>query len=465
MAVQLGDGAASGPAPGGASPRTAVLVTGMHRNGTSALARTLALLGAALPADLVPANEGNPHGHWEPQGMVDLNDRMLADAGSDLYGVVDIAPDWFASPAAAAFTQEAADLVARSFGDEPLIVLKDPRTALLAPVWNAALARCRYRVVHVLPLRHPADVAESLRRRHLKTIPYDAWVRPRGEAVWLRYTLAAVRGSRGHPRVFLRYGDLLADWRGAVARVGRDLGIAWPGLGTEAERQVDAFLHGNDRAEGQHPAVDLDVRDLRGLDLVALASACYAELCRGGDDGARIDAIQAEFSERIGGAGDLVAMLEGLYPLVWRFYEESLAGQQRLDLSLAAEARQRDNQQRTWAALTHANSDKLSLHQALGSRDRQVVSLQGEVARLTSAAEAHDGRAAALEARLAETEARLGVTMAELGALYADRAAREEAYDEERRQAEARLAALQASTSWRVTAPLRAVARLLGRGA
>ena len=447
MAVQLGGGAALGSAPGGASSRTAVLVTGMHRNGTSALARTLALLGAALPADLVPANEGNPHGHWEPQGMVDLNDRMLADAGSDLYGAVDIAPDWFASPASAAFTQEAADLVARSFGDEPLIVLKDPRTALLAPIWNAALARAGYRVVHVLPLRHPADVAESLRRRHLKTIRYDAWIRPRGEAVWLRYTLAAVRGSRGHPRVFLRYGDLLADWRSAVARIGRDLGIAWPGLGTGAEGQIDAFLHGNDRAEGRHPTIDPDPRNLRGLDLPALAAACYAELCRAGDDGARIDAIGAEFSERIGGAGDLVAMLEGLYPLVWRFYEESQVRQQRLDLSLAGEARQRESQQRTWAALTQANSDKLNLQQALGSRDRQVVSLEGEVTRL-----------AAADGRLAETEA-------ELAALYADRAARDEANGRARREAEARLAALQASTSWRVTAPLRALARLLGRGA
>ena len=52
------------------------------------------------------------------------------------------------------------------------------------------------------------------------------------------------------PPVFLRYGDRLADWRSAVARIGRDLGIAWPGLGTEAEGRVDAVLHGNDRAEG-----------------------------------------------------------------------------------------------------------------------------------------------------------------------------------------------------------------------
>ena len=140
-------------------------------------------------------------------------------------------------------------------------------------------------------------------------------------------------------------------------------------------------------------------------------------------------------------------MLERLYPLVWRFHEESQVRQQRLDLSLAGEARQRESQQRTWAALTQANSDKLNLQQALGSRDRQVVSLEGEVTRLAAA------------------DNRLAVTEAELAALYADRAARDEANGRARREAEARLAALQASTSWRVTAPLRALARLFGRGA
>lgn len=451
MAVNIGGGA-SRPAPVGAPPRTAVLITGMHRNGTSALARTLSLLGAALPTDLVPANEGNPHGHWEPRGMVDLNDRMLADAGSDLYGVGDIAPDWFASPAAAAFTAEAVRLVGRSFGDEPLIVLKDPRTALLAPVWNRALAEAGYRVVHVLPLRHPADVALSLRRRHLKTIPYDAWVQPRGEAVWLRYTLAAVRGSRGHPRVFLRYSDLLADWRGEVGRVARDLGIAFPGLGTEKEGAVDAFLHGNAQAEDHHPAVDPDVRNLRGLDLAALASVCHAELCRVGDDNARVDAIHAEFSERIGGAGDLVATLENLYPLVWRFYEESTARREQLDLSLDAEARLREGQQRTWQALTQANNDRSSLQLALGSRDRQVVSLQGEVTHL-------ERLVAEGEARFGALEDRLAAARTDLARLEHHHAAETGRMQRVLEDGEARVAAIHASTSWRVTAPLRALSR------
>ena len=64
--------------------KIAILVVGMHRSGTSALARTISLLGARLPSDLVGPNEGNPHGHWEPQEIVNLNDKMLADAGSDV---------------------------------------------------------------------------------------------------------------------------------------------------------------------------------------------------------------------------------------------------------------------------------------------------------------------------------------------------------------------------------------------
>ena len=166
--------------------RIAILVTGMHRSGTSAIARTMSLLGARLPDDLVPANEGNPHGHWEPTAIVDLNDRMLADAGSDLYSILDIEPSWFRTPRAQSFVAEASRVLAATYQDDGFVVLKDPRVALLLPIWDRALIDSGYRTVHVIALRHPQDVAASLRRRHLKTIPYDAWMRPRGELVWLR---------------------------------------------------------------------------------------------------------------------------------------------------------------------------------------------------------------------------------------------------------------------------------------
>lgn len=445
----------------GPAQRTAVLITGMHRNGTSALARTLSLLGASLPEDIVPANEGNPHGHWEPRAMVDLNDRMLAQAGSDLYSARDIDPVWFDSSAAAYFADEATRWVRDALGDERLVVLKDPRTALLAPIWNRALATAGFRVVHVLPLRHPAEVAESLRRRHLKTIPYDAWVKPRGEAVWLRYTLAAVRGSRGHPRAFLRYGDLLTDWRTEVARLGDELGIAWPGLGTVAEDRVDAFLHGNGHVSGDPRSDDPKGRDLRGLDLAGLAAVCYADLLSEGDQGQRMDAFHAEFTARIGGAGDLISTLEDLYSLVWRYFEESNAVRGRLHLSIAAEGRLRDKARQSWAALTEANGDKLRMLLDAGSRERQVVALRQEVARLEGLAEQATVRSTELDERLVELHGAHARLAAEHDASILAERGMVEVARRESGETEARLDAVSRSTSWRITAPMRALSRIV----
>ena len=46
--------------------RRAIIVLGMHRSGTSALAGVLGLLGARLPARQLPANFANPKGYFEP---------------------------------------------------------------------------------------------------------------------------------------------------------------------------------------------------------------------------------------------------------------------------------------------------------------------------------------------------------------------------------------------------------------
>ena len=64
------------------APRRALLVMGMHRSGTSALARVLSLRGAELPAHLMPPNHGNASGYWEPAPIVAINDEMLEYFGS-----------------------------------------------------------------------------------------------------------------------------------------------------------------------------------------------------------------------------------------------------------------------------------------------------------------------------------------------------------------------------------------------
>src|SRR5262245_10380968 len=233
--------------------RVALVVCGMHRSGTSAIARTFSLLGASLPQRLVPPNEGNPRGHWEPEKVVAFNDRMLAAAGSDLYSVVDFSDDWFAAPGFGDYVQGATEVLRQEYGDSRFVVVKDPRICLLAPVWDAALARLGYAVHYVLPLRSPAAVADSLRRRHLKTIPYDAWPSPRGELVWLRYIAAAERHTRQRSRALVTFDDFLADWKREAVRLADAFGFKWPRLTPSVESEIAAFLDTQQGATARKP--------------------------------------------------------------------------------------------------------------------------------------------------------------------------------------------------------------------
>ena len=58
------------------STRTAVLVLGMHRSGTSSLAGTLVKLGGTAPLNLVPADPDNTRGFWKSWVLMALNDEF-----------------------------------------------------------------------------------------------------------------------------------------------------------------------------------------------------------------------------------------------------------------------------------------------------------------------------------------------------------------------------------------------------
>src|SRR3954471_750445 len=61
--------------------RTAYLVLGMHRSGTSAVTQVLALAGAQLPENVMAGDEHNARGYFEPWRIAMLNDERLRAGG------------------------------------------------------------------------------------------------------------------------------------------------------------------------------------------------------------------------------------------------------------------------------------------------------------------------------------------------------------------------------------------------
>ena len=213
----------------------AVTVLGMHRSGTSAMARVLNLLGCALPKTLMPPGVGNEEGHWESVAICDFNDRVLHQLGSSWDDWLSVNPLWPQSPDYEHDLENAATLLGQEYGDAPVFVLKDPRHCRLTTFWIAAIERFGAQARFVLPLRSPLEVAASLHRRDGTDVHY-------GLLLWLRYTIDAERATRGQRRVFVAFSTLLDDWRAVVAQIAAGLDIDFPVADAQVADEITGFL-------------------------------------------------------------------------------------------------------------------------------------------------------------------------------------------------------------------------------
>jgi hypothetical protein len=224
------------------SPRAAigVLVLGMHRSGTSALARMLSLLGCALPRTLMAANPTNPAGHWESDAIAEFNDRLLASAGTDWADWLPVNPGWYRSPLHAPALAEGAKLLASEFGDASLFVLKDPRNCRLAGFWIEAMIKAGCQPAIVVPLRNPLEVAQSLHVRDGVDEGYAL-------LMWLRHTLDAEAATRGRVRHFTHFDQLVNQPQFMMRRMADKLDLSWPRVSPGAWKEVRDFLDGEMR--------------------------------------------------------------------------------------------------------------------------------------------------------------------------------------------------------------------------
>jgi len=240
----------SAPQRSYAAGRTAYLVLGMHRSGTSATGQLLSLAGCALPRAAMPGDESNAQGYFEPWRIANLNNERLRAAGSAW-------DDVFAFPPPAAATdpakwrERAISLFEEEYVGRDQLLVKEPRMTVLLPSWREIFTRLNVRLLCVIPVRHPLAVAASLARR-------DGFPPEKSVLLWSAYMLAAEAYTRDLPRVFVDYDRMLTDWRAEVARIERAHGAPLPRLDGDAEQAIDAAL----KSDLRHNHADGDLAAL-----------------------------------------------------------------------------------------------------------------------------------------------------------------------------------------------------------
>lgn len=216
--------------------RHALVVAGMHRSGTSAMARLLSLSGATLPERVMAPADDNPAGFWEPWEMVALNDRILASLESSWDDVFALGAAARAATVKSTYLGEARALVRANYGAADLLVIKDPRTSVLVPFWHEVLTDKGVKPVFVIMVRNPLAVAQSLAKRNGYSVQKSV-------LLWTSYMLAVERDTRGLDRVFISYDAMLEDWRSALSSVETALGQALPRVAADAAADIDGFLN------------------------------------------------------------------------------------------------------------------------------------------------------------------------------------------------------------------------------
>ena len=191
---------------------TALLVLGMHRSGTSALARMLQAAGADVGDRLVPGSAGNEQGHWEDAFAVETNERLLAALGRRWDDMRPLPAGWAEGEAACEARERISRYVRGNRRQHPLWAIKDPRMCLFAALWRDAIVDAGCAVSAVLLARHPREVAASLASR-------DGMAEAQSDLLWTRHMLEAERATRATPRTALTYDALLEDPDAALAQL------------------------------------------------------------------------------------------------------------------------------------------------------------------------------------------------------------------------------------------------------
>ncbi|NYD43543.1 sulfotransferase family protein [Nocardioides panaciterrulae] len=221
-----------------------VLITGTGRSGTSTMSGTLHHLGLHVPGPYLGANESNPKGFFESKWAVGFHKKITAAARINDFDGRPLAFERAQQAITPELRRELVDFLTTQAAEGDQVVVKDPRSVWAQALWRDAAAEAGLDIRYISMLRHPAEVVGS--RTTYYASPDDEEKRRNYEIFnvgrWVNSSVVSERETRGLPRAFVRYTDLLEDWRPVAVRLRDELGLRYDGAALGEGSPVDEFI-------------------------------------------------------------------------------------------------------------------------------------------------------------------------------------------------------------------------------
>ena len=194
--------------------KTTYIVLGMHRSGTSAIARMLRIYGISLPGELLGPAADNEKGFFEDKYLVDLNTQILTKQGLEWDSLTGffLDPNDFSSPKFNQLKKRARNFLEERAKQKQDWGFKDPRLSRLLGFWAPLLKAQNVDHKFVVAIRKPDDVAASLAAR-------DSFLPLKSLHLWLLHNLDLFRFTSQENAVVVGYEELINSPREALKRL------------------------------------------------------------------------------------------------------------------------------------------------------------------------------------------------------------------------------------------------------
>ncbi len=406
-----------------------VVVLGMHRSGTSALARALQALNVDLGEKLyagIPNN--NEKGFYEDVDVNRLDNELMAALDRRWDSQAPIDPTDLERNIVAPFRQRAVDLLRARVKDRPF-GLKDPRMSRLLPFWKSVFSRTELEPCYVIAVRNPLSIAHSLKNR-------DGFDAEKSYCLWLEYIRPMLSETAGAKRVVVDFDELLAAPAAQLRRIADALDLPFFDQSPVVREYIEEFLDDGLR-HARFGLEDLRRDPAASPDVIAT----YESMWR-----LALDQTVFEAPEVTGQFEKLEERLQTCAP-AFRYMDRCDNQINRLNQTVA----ERDG-------------EIVGLNQAVAERDGEIAGLNqavaerdGEIAGLNQTVAERNGQIASRNQAVAERDSRIvGLNQA-----VAERDSRIVGLNQAVAERDRQIAAMLGSNSWRITKPLRFMSRVL----
>ena len=210
-----------------------VVVLGMHRSGTFAMAGLLKILGVDFGKNLFYNGEVNEKGYFEHVGLVKINNAILDYLGTSQDNIAELPSGWEKGEKIIKFKEQIKDILQKEFGKSRLFGIKEPSICLLVALYKEIFEELKIEPIFII-LKKSVEVTKSLESRDNFSLRKSIFRYERYNDIIEKYT-------KGDNKIFVEAEEIIDNTEEVMMNINKEFKLDF-GNYKDVRKEISRFI-------------------------------------------------------------------------------------------------------------------------------------------------------------------------------------------------------------------------------